>query len=444
VDKCAIDTLRFVALWCFLTWLSKASLPSDMSSSTVAMQEPYSDWAWSQPSLMDIADGFPPTLGASSLSRSLSSTPAVGKHSPALPYSSSPPSLLSLEAPQVAAGEVATPSFPIPFPNSSQGCYWPTAPPSSSWWPCSGPPLTPPSFGALSTSSSCSPRCLFSGCSPTCRRPHVGQPPSQATWQCILTQLSPPFSPQHGFESRSRSPPLLPHPGQSILQSGRMAIMCHHNLLDSDQASMISSDFEGQSNIHNPPPCHRYILSLPLAPPSHRGLLLIVGCNPSTADANADDPTLAKLRSWASFNGYSHLAVVNLFSYRETSPKKMKTSGSLHFLAGGREANLWISKAASIADDIVLAMGDIAFKSWGKLNLPFQGITETGRARRAGARTRLAEVVELIRRQMKMGSMLLAFCLTKAGNPGHVLYLPNSLKSREQWVDISDTHFSEG
>ena len=105
---------------------------------------------------------------------------------------------------------------------------------------------------------------------------------------------------------------------------------------------------------------------------------------------------------------------------------------------------MWISKAASIADDIVLAMGDIAFKSWGKLNLPFQGITETGRARRAGARTRLAEVVELIRRQMKMGSMLLAFCLTKAGNPGHVLYLPNSLKSREQWVDISDTHFSEG
>jgi len=209
---------------------------------------------------------------------------------------------------------------------------------------------------------------------------------------------------------------------------------------------MISPDsqLEGQSNIHNSPPCHRYILSLPLALPSHRGLLLIVGCNPSTADANADDPTLAKLRSWASFNGYSHLAVVNLFSYRETSPRKMKASGTLCFLAGDREANLWISNVASIADDIVLAMGDIAFKSWGTLNLPFQRITETGRERRAGARTRLAEVVELIKRQMKVGSKLLAFCLTKAGNPGHVLYLPNSLKCREQWVDITDHYFSEG
>ena len=58
VDKCATDILRFhvmprllwrkrykwlpsrfVALWCCLTLLSKASLPSGMFSSTVAMQE---------------------------------------------------------------------------------------------------------------------------------------------------------------------------------------------------------------------------------------------------------------------------------------------------------------------------------------------------------------------------------------------------------------------
>ena len=203
---------------------------------------------------------------------------------------------------------------------------------------------------------------------------------------------------------------------------------------------MISSgpQIKGQSNIQcTPPPCHRYILSLPLASPFHRGLLLIVGCNPSTADANADDPTLAKLRSWASFNGYSHLAVVNLFSYRETSPRSMKAAGTMSFLVGGREADLWIGKAAFDAEDIVLAMGDIAFKSWGKFSHPNQGIVETGRERRAGARTRLAEVVELIRRQMKVGSKLLAFCLTKAGNPGHVLYLPNALKSREQWVDMT-------
>jgi len=121
----------------------------------------------------------------------------------------------------------------------------------------------------------------------------------------------------------------------------------------------------------------------------------------------------------------------------------MKAAGTISFLEGGREADLWIGKSASEADDVVLAMGDIAFKSWGRFSHPIQGITETGRERRAGARTRLVEVVELIRRQMKIGSKLLAFCLTKAGNPGHVLYLPNSLKNREQWVDMTGHHFSE-
>ena len=42
VQRCSTLSFRFVALWCFLTWLYKAFLPSDMSSSTVAMQEPYS------------------------------------------------------------------------------------------------------------------------------------------------------------------------------------------------------------------------------------------------------------------------------------------------------------------------------------------------------------------------------------------------------------------
>ena len=83
---------RFVAHWCCLTLLSKASLPSDMFSSTVAMQELCSgkdifsfdfnsvtcllnsmmivpDWVWSQPLWMATADGSHQTLVESSLSR---------------------------------------------------------------------------------------------------------------------------------------------------------------------------------------------------------------------------------------------------------------------------------------------------------------------------------------------------------------------------------------
>ena len=111
MDKCATDILRFhampcllcskmykwfpsrfVAHWCCLTLLSKAFLPSDMFSSTVAMQELCSgkdifsfdfnsvtcllnsmiivpDWVWSQPLWMATADGFHQTLVESSLSR---------------------------------------------------------------------------------------------------------------------------------------------------------------------------------------------------------------------------------------------------------------------------------------------------------------------------------------------------------------------------------------
>ena len=139
----------------------------------------------------------------------------------------------------------------------------------------------------------------------------------------------------------------------------------------------------------------------------------MVGCNPSTADASHDDPTLAKLSNWASFNGYSHLAVVNLFSYRESSPRKMKAAGVLSFLTGGDEADMWIGKAASISDDIVFAMGDIAFKSWVTFNHPSQTLSETGKARRAGARLRLVDVVSLIKRRKGRGSRLFAFCVRK-------------------------------
>ena len=373
--------------------------------------------------------------------RSLSSTPAVVRRSPASPYSSSPPSLLSLEAKEEA--EAVIPSFGLPSQHSSQGSYSPTAPPFSSWWPCSGPPLTQPSSGASLTSSSCSPLCRYSGCSPACQRPPVGQLPSQVTWPCISTQPSPPLSPLHGFDSWGlHTPPIqLPIPSESTLLNDRMAVMCRHSLLGSDQADLATLiSTKSKSNIQktSAPPCHRYILALPLASPSQRGLLLVVGCNPSTADASHDDPTLAKLSNWARFNGYSHLAVVNLFSYRETSPRKMKAAGVLSFLTGGDEADMWIGKAASISDDIVLAMGDIAFKSWVTFNHPSQTLSETGKARRAGARLRLADVVALIKRRKGRGSRLFAFCVTKSGNPGHVLYLPNSLKSREKWVDITD------
>ena len=49
-------------------------------------------------------------------------------------------------------------------------------------------------------------------------------------------------------------------------------------------------------------------------------LLLFVGLNPSTADADRDDPTLRRLQAFALDWGYHHLVVLNLFGRISASP----------------------------------------------------------------------------------------------------------------------------
>ena len=117
----------------------------------------------------------------------------------------------------------------------------------------------------------------------------------------------------------------------------------------------------------------------------------------------------------------------------------MKAAGTMTFLEGGSEVDIWLERAASIASDIVLAMGDIAFKSWGNFRNPTT--TESGKDRRIRARSRLVEIVDLIRREKQQESKIFAFCLTKAAFPGHILYLPNSLKSRDNWLDLTEHKF---
>ena len=58
--------------------------------------------------------------------------------------------------------------------------------------------------------------------------------------------------------------------------------------------------------------------------PEGNNLVSFVGLNPSTADANKDDPTLLRCISFSKALGFDGLILVNLFAYRATSPNVMK------------------------------------------------------------------------------------------------------------------------
>lgn len=118
-------------------------------------------------------------------------------------------------------------------------------------------------------------------------------------------------------------------------------------------------------------------------------LVLFIGLNPSTADENANDPTIRRCIAFAKRIEARGVVVANLFAYRATKPKDL-------FLASepiGTENDRWLAAAAGLAHQRVACWG-----THGSFR---------GRAREA---TRL------------LGS-LQCFGITKSGEPRHPLYL---------------------
>lgn len=69
--------------------------------------------------------------------------------------------------------------------------------------------------------------------------------------------------------------------------------------------------------------CGLYRYALWRGDPNGR-LLCFVMLNPSTADAEKDDPTIRACKAFAAREGYDGIYVVNLFAYRATKPEDMK------------------------------------------------------------------------------------------------------------------------
>ena len=97
---------------------------------------------------------------------------------------------------------------------------------------------------------------------------------------------------------------------------------------------------------------YRYWLSRHFAKGS--GHCVFIGLNPSTGDADTDDPTIRRCMGFASDWGYQYLTVVNLFAYRTPSPAALKRASNPEG-QGNRAA---LRTACKNADCIVAAWGN--------------------------------------------------------------------------------------
>jgi len=73
--------------------------------------------------------------------------------------------------------------------------------------------------------------------------------------------------------------------------------------------------------------------------------------NPSTADANSDDPTIRKLNGFARRNDINHLIVVNKFAFVSTHVEILSTIDD----PIGPENDSYIRSALTEADILIFA-----------------------------------------------------------------------------------------
>lgn len=140
---------------------------------------------------------------------------------------------------------------------------------------------------------------------------------------------------------------------------------------------------------------YRWWLSRRWAPGPY---VLFIGFNPSTADAEKDDPTIRREVQFAKDWGFSAMAKVNLFAWRSTDPAALRSKDVRDPI--GRWNEHWISFLGLKTDTVVAAWGGLVAPHW---------LTQANGVRAMFGRHGL-------------------YCLgrTKDGHPRHPLYLPKA------------------
>ena len=127
---------------------------------------------------------------------------------------------------------------------------------------------------------------------------------------------------------------------------------------------------------------------------------IFVMLNPSTADAEKDDPTIRRCIGFAKQWGCGGLTVLNLFAYRATDPKVLSEVND----PIGPENDLWIEAAfQGLSDPIVIYAWGVNAKVWA---------------------LRCHRIYQIARRNGIKPYIL--GLLSKEGFPRHPLYLPKN------------------
>ena len=99
--------------------------------------------------------------------------------------------------------------------------------------------------------------------------------------------------------------------------------------------------------------CKKYRYTLSRTWDSKLPKIMFVGLNPSTADAEVDDPTVRRCVRFARDWGFGGLVLTNLFAFRSTDPKRLKAVAD----PVGPKNDLAIRKACESVDCVVVAWG---------------------------------------------------------------------------------------
>lgn len=160
-------------------------------------------------------------------------------------------------------------------------------------------------------------------------------------------------------------------------------------------------------------PATRYRLERDLQGLHGSGRCGFVMLNPSTADADQDDPTIRRCRDFATREGFARLTIANLYPYRATKPQDMRD----HV---GRLG--WHPRIG----DLPIAGDELDLQAWretleGDLTVVAWGATIDRPWLRESAAARIIAITDLAK---KMGVTLYCLGKTRTGHPRHPLYVP--------------------